>query len=926
MNFTTPEYIINRQRCQQWVPLITQQYRLRHVYQIMCFNLLPEVQGRFYYTLHTTTMSAPFYTSGRYSNPHPKWSELDLNKVQNTSASCIVLRIWQCDIEDSDKIVLTWGVHFSGLVYIGNKIADIQPHHFKNNTVIFYMLGGYFTSHHMIRTDLQKPVPFHSSMNISNKNTNETSVCKRLAMKVNKNEVHNSYNIQKLRKLQSLQLQIKNKCVDVQNIRDKINALIGNNVREDNTSSEPVSSPSSTVRYAPQLLTMNSLNKMLQEKPTGVQKQEMQRISKIIELARFRTQLLSQEKDRKTVTIRQLKQTYMQVIEENDERNSELMENYRKLSRGGEKLKDYKKSVSQHKELHYHVVTRLQQRKRELLQGLLFLYPIEKKADNKYIIHGVHLPNSDVLMTDNADLGVSVALGYVTHVLIMSSAFLHVPLRYQLTHYGSRSYITDTVSPLLPEKERDFPLFTKGKDKAQFTYAVYLLNKNIAQLRWLYFMNTNDLRATLHNLLTFLQGQREPKTDALLSQEASTSHKPEVPSTKTQRAIGTPNEKNVSLHSLNANSNISDPVLDSLRQDNQAIRLCSPSRRLSGVRSISRLGSGGLSEALAMPEAYLNRQIGVEALRNFIVANDKGSTTGEAASSVDNNKPQSAFSSLKSNLIKITKGKEAKLICDNDKNAALKIERGHDPLNPDSIFSNASTKSLEIHSDSQLNKDVSETRISRSMDTFHGPLPMRVETEVGSEPQLERLSEIKNRISVSTDNDVIQFEDTTDLGSEPQSNNDSETTITSDQGIQKNADNVSCQSPVVSSDAEIKSKTVASYTEQEDSNQMESKLEPAKEPQLDQTATNRLLDNSSISGSSLQTQLASNCAEGEEEIGNATTQKEFLEKWMQTMPVENLYLENSLSASPGTSSGENPLTARTDALLSTKSFNLVKPK
>lgn len=45
-----------------------------------------------------------------------------------------------------------------------------------------------------------------------------------------------------------------------------------------------------------------------------------------------------------------------------------------------------------------------------------------------------------------------------------------------------------------------FPLFAKSKDKLQFNYAVYLLNKNISQLRWYCGLPTADLRSTLHNL------------------------------------------------------------------------------------------------------------------------------------------------------------------------------------------------------------------------------------------------------------------------------------------------------------------------------------------------------------------------------------------------------------------------------------------
>jgi len=52
-----------------------------------------------------------------------------------------------------------------------------------------------------------------------------------------------------------------------------------------------------------------------------------------------------------------------------------------------------------------------------------------------------------------------------------------------------------------------FPLFGRSKTKLEFDYAVYLLNKNIAQLRWHHNYSTNDLRKTLYNCLIMLHPQ-----------------------------------------------------------------------------------------------------------------------------------------------------------------------------------------------------------------------------------------------------------------------------------------------------------------------------------------------------------------------------------------------------------------------------------
>lgn len=53
----------------------------------MAYNLNSEKRGIFYYTLHLTPMCAPFYTSEKIENPHPKWLELDIKNLPSLSAT-----------------------------------------------------------------------------------------------------------------------------------------------------------------------------------------------------------------------------------------------------------------------------------------------------------------------------------------------------------------------------------------------------------------------------------------------------------------------------------------------------------------------------------------------------------------------------------------------------------------------------------------------------------------------------------------------------------------------------------------------------------------------------------------------------------------------------------------------------------------------
>ncbi|KAJ8927868.1 hypothetical protein NQ314_019612 [Rhamnusium bicolor] len=485
------------------------------------------------------------------------------------------------------------------------------------------------------------------------------------------------------------------------------------------------------------------------------------------------------------------------------------MKNYYMLSREAEKLKEYKKSLLQHREVYSLLNSQLQLRRRQLMKELLFIYPIEKFSENKYTVLGIYLPNSDIL-TDCSDTKLSIALGYITHIVIMSSTFLQVPLRYPLTHYGSRSYITDNVSPLLPDRERNFPLYTRGKDKAQFTYAVYLLNKNLAQLRWLFYMNTSDLRATLSNLLQFLQGQREFRNEP--SAHMNSKVGPRLDKAGNRKASSTsPNfgisEKYVSLHSFGSNSNISDPILDCIRHENQIQRSISPTRK-TGKRAISK--------------PCRNSECG-RGLRGSIAS---------APISTE---------SFHNNVIKITNGKEVETVCDinpEDLHQTIlsnpeSIEQGTDPLDPSTNLSAIITKSIKIHSDNYMRKKSVEDNSSLKQNK-------RLSRSVGS---------------YTDEESSLVFRTSFELGSEPLLN--------------------------ISHDSQ----------EKNDKNEL---------PELPKSLEE--------------------------------SQQEFLEKWLESAPNlicsnENLYPDEFL----GTTSGQivtqnNPLMARTDALLNTKSFNLVKPK
>lgn len=73
------------------------------------------------------------------------------------------------------------------------------------------------------------------------------------------------------------------------------------------------------------------------------------------------------------------------------------MENYRKLSKSIERLKDTKKELFQQREELIHISSQLHNRRRQLVSQLLTIYPINETTPGRFIINNVYLPNADLL-------------------------------------------------------------------------------------------------------------------------------------------------------------------------------------------------------------------------------------------------------------------------------------------------------------------------------------------------------------------------------------------------------------------------------------------------------------------------------------------------------------------------------------------------
>ncbi|KAJ4442138.1 hypothetical protein ANN_12004 [Periplaneta americana] len=429
------------------------------------------LKASFYYTLHLTTMSAPFYTSEKLESDNPKWAEIEVGDLTchvNAAVNGIVVRLWLHREGEQDHVITVWGVYFSGLVYLGPKLL-FDPAVLKLNTIVFHMHGGYFTASECLKEAAPPKI-------------RNTSVVVSAA------DARPSYNVNLLLRLHTIQQAIKKQMLAAQNLREKISVggFTANESREN-------------------AVLRRLLNK---SRPKAPERQEMMRVRKQVELVRFRVSMLSYEKSRKQTELQRLEKTKSVLLENNHERGLKLMDRYQNLHKDMEHLKEWKKNFVDMREAFLHTNAQLTFRRKQLISELNLIYPIVQ-AEDKFTICGVHLPNSEDF-PGNDEVMISVALGFAAHLVQMISVFLQLPLRYPIIHFGSRSKIVDYVAEKIPDKDREFPLFFRGKDKLEFNYGVYLLNKNIAQLRWYFNLPTQDLRATLPNLSALLHFRPGP--------------------------------------------------------------------------------------------------------------------------------------------------------------------------------------------------------------------------------------------------------------------------------------------------------------------------------------------------------------------------------------------------------------------------------
>lgn len=479
--------MFNRPRCRDWTALVTQQLRLRNLIQISGHNIVCDPKCSIYFTLHLTSMSAPFFTSEKLeSYKNAIWPEINCQSIIKSTSHSVCIRIWQRTQEPedanttNDKVLFLWGVYFSGLVPI-SKRTDVK---LKENSLVFHIHGGFFTSTSCLESDsVYKQLQFigvietkrslqkNSNLNcdalvlsseqltnlhvkakdvsdVSPRNghhspdhngiSDKKAICSAHSdpesLKVRyieksffKTEIRLSYNVDKLLLLQEKQRKMIKKSASAKELIDKIcmrSAFCLN--------LELIANKAMLYRPRGNPSMGRTLNRLLFQQPEQPKPEillQAQELRRRIETAKFRCRLLVQERNQAKIKLRQMEQKLGTISDSNIEHEAWLMANYRGLAREKDaETKSIMANRDQNETL-IQMVKALDERRQHLLRELKEIYCIKQNDHRLFTINGVALPNFDPISDVIPPLEISVALGYAAHITLMCSIVLNCPLR-----------------------------------------------------------------------------------------------------------------------------------------------------------------------------------------------------------------------------------------------------------------------------------------------------------------------------------------------------------------------------------------------------------------------------------------------------------------------------------------------------------------
>jgi hypothetical protein len=231
------------------------------------------------------------------------------------------------------------------------------------------------------------------------------------------------------------------------------------------------------------------------------------------EVIRIRISLLQRERDRRQQVVDSIRMEHKSLQMQIEEKTSSQMECYHDLAKEKAAFNAWFEQFRVDILATDTWLSVLRQQRLSLVSALQFIFPIGDLGGKRPTLRWVTLPPSNEIKDSTKnETNVSVVMGWLAHLVFVISRIMDVSLRYPIRLMGSTSTIHDEIKVLPEERGHnnngpggngEFPLYlksTSANDWARFDYAIYLLNKDVSQLRWQCGMVTSDLRPTLQNL------------------------------------------------------------------------------------------------------------------------------------------------------------------------------------------------------------------------------------------------------------------------------------------------------------------------------------------------------------------------------------------------------------------------------------------
>lgn len=427
-----------------------------------------------YFTLHLTFDGDPLYVSNRVRPSTSPISTLEWMEItaSNQPSRCVIIRLWEHadhpppDSSPADKVVLVYGVYFSGLVPITEELAlNLRP-----NSLIFHTSAGFrfvapdslsdnaivasempamaltesFTSNAEIQVEIEASFPDNGALSVAS--------VRYMAIDHSPAEVKAGCSVEQLLQLQKRQLRLKYK-------REILSDLIAEISAKSALCLDPKLASAATGHYRrhnssapPQHTSMGrTLTKLLnmdRERPDPKVVLQALELRKSIERARFRCGLLREERDRARNYVDQLSGRLTRKCDKNVETDSEILANYHALAKEKEQYLHLKLTLTEQSQSLATVHQHLRVRRQSLLRSLNDIFEIREHEGGFYTINSISLPDAESFVHHIQPMSVSVALGYVAHIVLISATVLGLPLRNAIRFQGSQSKIVDDVKVL----------------------------------------------------------------------------------------------------------------------------------------------------------------------------------------------------------------------------------------------------------------------------------------------------------------------------------------------------------------------------------------------------------------------------------------------------------------------------------------------